>query len=46
MAWKAALLGAKTVTSFAESSVFTRFALLRAPAAALRPAATAVLEMF
>ena len=46
IASKAALLGAKTVRSLALSIVFTRLALVRAPATALRPAAIAVVEIF
>ena len=46
IAWKAALLGANTVTSIAESRVLTRLACVKAPAAALNPACSAVKEMF
>lgn len=45
MAWKAALFGTKAVISLAESRALTRLLLIRAPAAALRPAASAVAEM-
>ncbi len=41
---KAALVGAKMVTSFKPSTVETRFAVVKAPAREVRPAATAVLE--
>ena len=46
MAWKAALLGTKTVTSVKPSTAPTRLVSVRAPAAALRPASIAVAEMF
>ena len=46
IASNAALLGAKTVKSLAPSMVSTRLAVVRAPATALRPAATAVVEIF
>ena len=42
IAWKAALLGANTVTSMAESSAVTRLAWVKAPATALKPACSAV----
>ena len=42
MAWKAALEGAKIVTSRRESTVWTRFACVRAPVSAVRFAAAAV----
>ena len=45
MAWKAALLGTKAVISMAESTASTSLVPIRAPAAALRPAASAVAEM-
>ena len=46
IAWKAALLGANTVTSMAESRASTRLAWVKAPATALKPACSAVKEMF
>jgi len=42
IAWKAALEGAKIVTSWRESTVETRFACVRAPVRAVRFAAAAV----
>ena len=42
IAWKAALLGANTVTSMAESRAVTRLASVKAPATALKPACSAV----
>lgn len=46
MRWKAALLGAKMVTSARASTAETRLVLVRAPARELRPAATAVEDAF
>lgn len=45
MTLNASLLGTNTVTSFNSSNVETRFAFVSAPAAAVRFAATAVVEM-
>ena len=44
IAWNAALLGAKTVISFAASRGWTRLALTSAPDTADKPAADAVEE--
>jgi hypothetical protein len=44
MDWKAALLGAKMVTSFNPSTALTSSALVSAPASAVAFSATLVLE--
>lgn len=46
IAWKAALFGANMVTDSMVSTALTKPALMRAPAAAVRFAATAVVETF
>lgn len=43
---KAALVGAKIVTSVRESTVLTRLACVRAPAREVRPVSRAVVESF